>query len=58
MLGAGLQTARRVMDADAIGGPQTALALMQNPGPERWHPDPEFLFHRGAGPLFDMGRTT
>jgi predicted dehydrogenase len=55
VLGAGLQTARRVMDADAIGAPQTALALMQNPGPERWHPDPEFLFQRGAGPLFDVG---
>ena len=35
--------------------PQTALALMQDPGPERWHPDPQFLFRRGAGPLFDMG---
>ena len=28
---------------------------MQSPGPERWHPDPEFLFQRGAGPLFDIG---
>lgn len=28
---------------------------MQGPGPERWHPDPEFLFQGGAGPLFDMG---
>jgi len=55
VLGAGLQTARRVIDAGAIGVPQTALALMQNPGPERWHPDPEFLFQRGAGPLFDVG---
>ena len=35
--------------------PQTALTLMQNPGPERWHPDPEFLFQRGAGPVFDVG---
>ena len=25
------------------------------PGPDAWHPDPEFLFARGAGPLFDMG---
>jgi predicted dehydrogenase len=55
VLGAGLQTARRLMAAGAIGVPQTALALMQNPGPERWHPDPEFLFQRGAGPLFDIG---
>jgi predicted dehydrogenase len=55
VLGAGLQTARRLIDTGAIGAPQTGLALMQGPGPESWHPDPEFLFQRGAGPLFDMG---
>jgi len=55
VLGAGLQTARRMIAAGMIGVPQTALALMQNPGPERWHPDPAFLFQRGAGPLFDIG---
>ena len=43
------------MAEGAIGVPQTALTLMQDPGPERWHPDPEFLFQRGAGPLFDIG---
>jgi predicted dehydrogenase len=55
VLGAGLQTARRLIDTGAIGVPQTGLALMQGPGPESWHPDPEFLFQRGAGPLFDIG---
>ncbi|HEU5417765.1 MAG TPA: Gfo/Idh/MocA family oxidoreductase [Streptosporangiaceae bacterium] len=55
VLGAGLQTARRLMSAGTIGVPQTALALMQGPGPELWHPDPAFLFQRGAGPLFDIG---
>jgi predicted dehydrogenase len=55
VLGAGLQTARRLIADGAIGEPQAALALMQNPGPDRWHPDPEFLFQRGAGPLFDIG---
>jgi predicted dehydrogenase len=55
VLGAGLQTARRIMSAGTIGEPQTALTLLQGPGPERWHPDPEFLFRPGAGPLFDMG---
>jgi predicted dehydrogenase len=55
MLGAGLQTARRLIDSGTIGLPQTGLALLQGPGPERWHPDPEFLFQLGAGPLFDMG---
>lgn len=55
VLGAGLQTARRLIDAGALGPPQTGLALLQGPGPERWHPDPEFLFRRGGGPLYDMG---
>jgi predicted dehydrogenase len=55
MLGAGVQTARRLIESGAIGKPVTALALMQAPGPELWHPDPEFLYQRGAGPLFDIG---
>ncbi len=55
VLGAGLQTARRLVAQGAIGEPLTALALMQNPGPESWHPDPAFLYARGAGPLYDMG---
>lgn len=54
-LGAGLQTARRLIDSGRIGVPQAALALMQGPGPERWHPDPMFLFQPGAGPVFDFG---
>jgi predicted dehydrogenase len=55
VLGAGLQTAGRLIRSGAIGTPQTGLALMQSPGPERWHPSPEFLFQTGAGPLFDVG---
>jgi predicted dehydrogenase len=55
VLGAGLQTARRAVDAGRIGRPFTALALFQVPGPESWHPAPEFLFQAGGGPLLDMG---
>jgi predicted dehydrogenase len=54
-LGAGIQTARRMLEAGAIGEPQTALTIIQNPGPESWHPNPAFLFQEGAGPLFDIG---
>lgn len=54
-LGAGLQTALRTVRSGAIGTPLTALTLFQVPGPESWHPSPEFLFARGAGPLFDIG---
>lgn len=55
LLGPGFQTAARLIADGAIGTPLTALALLQGPGPDRWHPDPAFLFARGAGPLFDMG---
>jgi predicted dehydrogenase len=55
VLGAGLQSARRLIDSGAIGVPLTALTLLQGPGPQSWHPDPEFLFAPGAGPLFDLG---
>jgi len=54
-LGAGLQTARRMIERGDIGVPLTALTLMQSPGPESWHPNPAFLFQEGAGPLFDLG---
>ena len=54
-LGAGLQTACRLIEQGLIGTPLTALALLQSPGPESWHPNPAFLFAAGAGPLFDVG---
>lgn len=55
VLGAGIQTARRLIDAGTIGTPLTALTLFQVSGPETWHPNPDFLYALGGGPLFDMG---
>ena len=55
VLGPGLQSARRAIEEGRIGEPRTALAIMQTPGPESWHPAPEFLFQAGGGPLLDMG---
>jgi len=54
-LGAGLQTALRTIRDGRIGAPLNGLTLFQSPGPESWHPSPEFLFAVGAGPLFDIG---
>ena len=54
-LGPGLQTACRLIEQGMIGTPLTALALLQLPGPELWHPNPAFLYAAGAGPLFDLG---
>jgi predicted dehydrogenase len=54
-LGAGLQSALRAVTSGLIGTPVAAATAFQSPGPESWHPSPEFLFAQGAGPLFDMG---
>ncbi|WDG17390.1 Gfo/Idh/MocA family protein [Microbacterium sp. Clip185] len=55
ILGPGLQTARRAVLRGDIGVPLSAHTTMQYIGPDIFHPNPEFLFARGAGPLFDMG---
>ena len=54
-LGGGLQTCRKLIDDGWIGEPIGATAFMMNHGAETWHPDPEFLYKEGAGPMFDMG---
>jgi predicted dehydrogenase len=55
ILGPGLQTTLRMLRAGAIGTPLSASAVMQYGGPHLWHPNPDFLYQPGAGPLFDMG---
>lgn len=54
-LGAGIQTARRLIDDGEIGEIIGANAHMLARGPESWHPDPEFFYKRGGGPMLDMG---
>lgn len=54
-LAPGMATALRLATDGGIGTPQSALLIMQGPGPESWHPSPEFLYQHGAGPLFDIG---
>jgi len=54
-LGGGLQTCRKLIDDGWIGKPVAATAFMASHGPEGWHPDPEFFYKVGGGPMFDMG---
>ncbi|MBA2783493.1 MAG: Gfo/Idh/MocA family oxidoreductase, partial [Rubrobacteraceae bacterium] len=54
-LGGGLQTCRKIMDEGIIGEPVAVTAFMLSHGPEDWHPNPDFYFQPGAGPMFDMG---
>lgn len=55
VLGGGIQTCRKLIDDGAIGTPVAATAFMMYGGPESWHPNPNFLYAIGAGPMFDMG---
>ena len=54
-LGAGIQSARKLIDEGVIGRPFTAQAFFASHGPESWHPNPFFFYQPGAGPLWDMG---
>ncbi|ATG50402.1 oxidoreductase [Brachybacterium vulturis] len=55
VLGTGTQTARAAIDEGLIGSPIAATATMVTPGHERWHPQPDFYYTPGGGPLLDMG---
>ena len=54
-LGAGLQTCRKLIDDGLIGEPVAAVAFMAGRGLEMWHPNPDFFYQPGAGPMFDIG---
>ena len=54
-LGGGLQTCRKLIDDGWIGEPIGAAAFFLGHGHESWHPDPEFYYKAGGGPMFDMG---
>ncbi|MCL1857523.1 MAG: Gfo/Idh/MocA family oxidoreductase [Kiritimatiellaeota bacterium] len=55
VLGGGHQTCRKLIDDGVIGTLVSATAFMQCHGHESWHPDPEFYYEVGGGPMFDMG---
>ena len=54
-LGAGIQTCKKLIDDGFIGRPVGASGFMMSHGPESWHPDPEFFYKYGGGPMMDMG---
>jgi predicted dehydrogenase len=55
VLGGGIQTCRKLIEDGWVGKPIAATAFMMKHGPERWHPNPDFFYQHGGGPLFDMG---
>lgn len=55
VLGTGVQTARAAIDGGRIGRPVSAAATWISAGHESWHPNPDFYYLAGGGPLLDMG---
>ncbi|KQQ81850.1 Gfo/Idh/MocA family oxidoreductase [Aureimonas sp. Leaf324] len=54
-LGAAGRRARALIDAGAIGKPVIGTAFMMGRGMEHWHPNPQFYYQPGGGPVLDMG---
>ncbi len=54
-LGAAHQACRRAIDEGRIGRPVAGAAAVLSHGMEHWHPNPEFFFKRGGGPIHDVG---
>lgn len=54
-LGAGIQKCIQIIKEGKIGNVISATAYMMCHGHESWHPNPEFYYKKGGGPMFDMG---
>lgn len=54
-LGGRWQTLRKAIDDGAIGTPTGVAAFVPTHGVERHHPNPDFYYADGGGPLLDLG---
>lgn len=54
-LGGAHQRARALIDEGAIGTVTSGTAHVMSHGMEHWHPNPDFFFLPGGGPMFDLG---
>lgn len=54
-LGGAHQQARKAIDDGMIGKVASGTAHIMGAGMESWHPNPNFFFQPGGGPILDMG---
>lgn len=54
-LGGAHQLARAVIDEGLVGRVIGGTAHVMSHGMEHWHPNPDFFFQPGAGPILDIG---
>lgn len=54
-LGGAHQQARSIVDGGTLGVVTSGTCHVMSPGMEDWHPNPDFFFQPGAGPILDLG---
>jgi predicted dehydrogenase len=54
-LGGSHQLARNAIDDGKIGKVVSGTCHFMGPGMEMWHPNPDFFYNPGGGPVLDMG---
>lgn len=54
-LGGAHQLARDYIDKGGIGRITSGTCHVMSPGMEMWHPNPDFFFLPGGGPILDLG---
>ena len=54
-LGGAHQLARKFIDDGGIGRITSGTCHVMSPGMEMWHPNPDFFFLPGGGPILDLG---
>ena len=54
-LGGAHQLARKTIDDGAVGKITSGTAHVMGFGMEHWHPNPDFFFKPGGGPILDLG---
>lgn len=54
-LGGAHQAARAVIDAGEVGRITSGTCHVLSKGMEHWHPNPDFFFVQGGGPILDLG---
>ena len=54
-LGGAHQQVRSLIDAGKLGRITSGTTHVMSRGMEHWHPNPDFFFQAGAGPILDIG---
>lgn len=54
-LGGAHQFARHLVDSGQLGRITSGTCHVMNHGMEHWHPNPDFFFQPGGGPVLDLG---